>query len=135
MADISITAASVLSGANAKIEDGIAGATITAGQLVYRDAATGRYLLSDANGAAAAKTVRGVALNGASAGQPLKIQKKGLITAGGTLTAGISYYLSDTPGGLCPVADVGTGEDYVFVGIATTTAILNLNPTASGVSA
>lgn len=135
MADISITAANVLPGSNARTEDGVAGETITAGQLVYRAAATGKFMKADANGATEAKAVRGVALNGASNGQPLRIQKKGLITIGGTLTAGVSYYLSDTPGGLAPLADVGSGEDFTFVGIATTTAILNLNPTASGVSA
>ncbi len=134
MADIAITAANVLPGSTARNEDGIAGETITAGQLVYRAAATGKFMKADANGATEAKAVRGVALNGASNGQPLRIQKKGLITIGGTLTAGVSYYLSDTPGGLCPLADVGVGEDFSFVGIASSTTVLNLNPTASGVS-
>ncbi len=38
MADLSITAANVLRGSNARVETGIFGATVTAGQVVYRDA-------------------------------------------------------------------------------------------------
>ena len=80
MADISITAANVVAGANARTLDGIAGATITAGQLVYRDSVTGKYLLSDADSATvAARSVDGIALNSASLNQPLGVQIDGEI--------------------------------------------------------
>lgn len=136
MADISITAANVVKGSNAVTEDGTAGETITAGQFVYRDSSTGKYMKADADAAtAAARTPRGVALNSASDGQPLEIQKSGNITIGGTLTAGVTYYLSGTAGGICPLADVGTGEYYCILGIATSTSVLALGINYSGVSA
>lgn len=132
MSDISITPANVLKGSSAVTENGHAGATITAGQAVYLDTTTNTYKLADSNGAAALRVPRGIALNGASAGQPLQVQTRGLITIGATLTAGVTYYLSDTPGGICPLADVGTGEYACIIGIATTTAILSLGINASG---
>jgi hypothetical protein len=49
------------------------------------------------------------------------------------MTAGVAYYLSDTPGGICPVADLGTGEYPSIVGIATSTTVLNVNFQSSGV--
>jgi hypothetical protein len=131
MADISVTAGNVVSGSNAVTENGFAGAAITAGQMVYRDAA-GLYQLADSNGAAALRVPRGVALNSAGANQPLAIQRSGDITIGGTLTAGVTYYLSDTPGGICALADVGSGEYACIVGIAKSTSVLAIGINASG---
>lgn len=133
MTDLSITAASVISNTGSIVENGKAGATITAGQSVYRDSTTGRWLLTDSNSAtAAARTPGGIALNGAATGQPLAVHKSGPLVVGATLTAGVAYYQSDTPGGLCPVADVGSGEYATLIGMATTTAILNVDIQASG---
>jgi hypothetical protein len=134
MADISITAANVVAGSDAVRESGTAGATITAGQLVYLDTSDMKYKLADANGAAALRVPNGIALNGASNGQPLSVQKGGDITIGGTMTAGIPYFLSDTPGGLCPLPDIGTGEYSCIVGIAKSTAVLAVNIQPSGVA-
>jgi hypothetical protein len=134
MADISITAANVVAGSDAVRESGTAGATVTAGQLVYLDTSDMKYKLADSNGAAALRVPNGVALNGASNGQPLSVQKGGDITIGGTLTAGIPYFLSDTPGGLCPLPDIGTGEYSCIVGIAKSTSVLSVNIQPSGVA-
>lgn len=131
MTDISITAGNVVKGANAVTEWGHAGAAITAGQAVYRDTA-GLYQLADSNGAAALRVPRGIALNSAGANQPLAIQTRGDITIGATLTAGVTYYLSDTPGGICPLADVGTGEYACIIGIAKSTSVLAIGINASG---
>lgn len=133
MADISITAANVVKGANAVTESGIAGETILAGQAVYRSSTTGKYMKADSNSATAeARTARGIALNGASLDQPLQIQKSGDITIGGTLTANVGYFLSDTPGGICPIADVGSGEYLCQIGLAKSTTVLALNIQATG---
>lgn len=134
MTDLSITAANVVPGADARTDAGTAGATITAGQSVYLDAATNTYKLADSNGAAALRTPVGVALSGASAGQPLTVQKSGDITIGATLTPGVAYYQSDTPGGICPVADVGSGEYSCIIGIAKSASVLDINIQASGVA-
>lgn len=135
MADLTITAASVLKNASAVEEQGYAGETITAGMPCYRDASTGLYMKSDSNSATvAARSIRGIALNGASLGQPLSIQKSGDITIGATLTANVAYYLSDTAGGICPLADVGSGEYTSLVGIAISTTVMRLSFLYTGVA-
>lgn len=135
MADLSITAANVIAGDGADVEYGTAGAAITAGQQVYRDDDNRRYLLADSNSATpAARRSRGTALNGAANGQPLAIAKSGPVTIGATLTAGVTYYLSDTPGGICPVADVGSGEYPCVIGMAASTSVLNINIQSSSVA-
>jgi hypothetical protein len=134
MADLSITAANVVPGSDAVRESGTAGATVTAGQLVYLDTSDMKFKLADSNGASALRVPNGIALNGASNGQPLSIQKGGDITIGATLTAGVAYYLSDTPGGICPVADLGSGEYPCIVGIAKSASVLSVNIQPSGVA-
>lgn len=135
MTDVSITAANVVAGENASVERGTAGATITAGQVVYLDSADRRYKLADSNSAtAAARAPRGIALNGAASGQPIAVQTAGDLTIGGTLTAGVAYYLSDSPGGVCPVADIGSGEYSVLLGMAKSASVLAVNIQASGVA-
>lgn len=135
MADLSITAANVLAGAGATLASGTAGATITAGQTVYYDSAAAKYKLADADSATAAvRSPVGIALNGASDGQPLKVLTKGTITIGATLVAGTTYYLSDTPGGIAPAGDPTTGDYPTIIGIATSTSVLKVNITESGVA-
>jgi hypothetical protein len=135
MADITITAASVLEGSTAVTVNGTLGATCTAGQVVYIDTTTNTWKLADNNAATAAvRTPGGILLNGGASGQPCKVLTKGFITIGATMTAGVAYYLSDTPGGICPVADLASGEYPAIIGIATTTGILNVNITSSGVA-
>ena len=134
MADLTITAANVVASANAVRESGTAGATITAGQLVYLDTTDMRYKLADNNGAAALRVPNGVALNGAANNQPLVIQKAGDITIGATMTAGVAYYLSDTPGGICPVADLASGEYPCIIGIAKSASLMDVGIHPSGVA-
>lgn len=125
MADISITAANVVAGENSSRDGGAAGETIVAGKNVYLSSATKKWMLADSNSATAeARKAGGIALNGASLNQPLAVHKAGDITIGGTLTPGVAYYLSDTPGGLCPVADIGTGEYVCQIGIAKSASVL-----------
>lgn len=135
MTDITITAASVLAGAGATVRDVTSGATVVAGKTVVKDPATGKYVLSDSNHATAAlRDVDGIALNGASDGQPMRILEGGPITIGGTVTAGVAYYLSDTPGGICPVADVGSGERSVLIGMATSASVIEVDIQNTGVT-
>lgn len=134
MADLSITATSVIAGADSVGENGFLGATVTAGQLVYKDSADGLWKLADANGAAALRTPGGIALNGGVSGQPVRVHKSGDITLNSVLTVNTAYFLSDTPGGICPAADLGSGEYGTFVGIAKSTTVLKVNLTSSGVA-
>lgn len=136
MADITITPASVVQGADARVEHGTFGATVTQGQAVYRDSADGKYKLADADSAtAAARAPRGIALNAGANGQPGTIQLSGDLTIGATLTPGTAYYLSAlTPGGICPLADVGAGDDVVLLGIAESASVLHLSIQVPGVT-
>ena len=125
----------MLRGSNARVENGIFGATVTQGQVVYKDAADGKFKLADADSAtAAAKIPYGIALNAGSNGQPATVQISGDITIGGTLTAGAAYYLSPTPGGIGLIAEVAIGDDYTLLGLATSTSVLKLGIIVSGVT-
>ena len=123
MVDLTITAASVVAGSNSARDSGTAGEAITAGQAVYLDTATNRWMLSDNNGTGT-RSVKGIALNGAAAGQPIAVLKGGDITIGATLVAGTDYWLSATPGGICPRADLAAGMDTVQIGVAKSTTVL-----------
>lgn len=126
MADITITAANVVPGTNATIDrSGFAGETIAAGKAVYLDSTTKKWQLADSNSATVeARKATGIALNGASLNQPIDVHRGGDITIGATLTAGVAYYLSDTAGGICPVADVGAGEYVCLLGVSKSTTVL-----------
>jgi hypothetical protein len=133
MADLTITAANVVPGAGAVILNGIAGATITAGQVVYLDPADNRYKLADCDNASAIiRDARGIAVNGASTGQPLGVQIGGELALGATLTAGEAYYLSPIAGGIAPRADILSGDNTVLIGLARTTGIITVRITPSG---
>ena len=135
MTDLVITAASVVAAAAAVKETGIAGATITAGQVVYRDASDSKFKLADGDSVTAAiRKPIGISLNGASASQPLAIVKSGDVTFGAILTAGTAYYLGDDPGGISPVADLASGDDVVLIGIAISTTVLRVGIVISGVT-
>jgi hypothetical protein len=128
MANLTITAANVVAGDGAVTEAGISGEAITAGQAIYKSSATGKYMLADSNSATVeARRARGVALNNAAANQPLDVLRSGDLSLGAVLTAGTAYYLSDTPGALCPVADVGAGEYVCLIGLARSTSVLSVN--------
>ncbi len=129
--DLSITAASVQSGTGAVTTDGTAGASITAGQMVYLDATDNKYKLADANLSSAAAATVGVSLHAASNGQPLRIQTSGPITIGATVAVGTVYVLSGTAGGIAPAADLTTGWRTSIVGVATSTTSITLKIYAS----
>ena len=135
MADISITAANVLGSSTAvRLSQYKAGATITAGQIVYLNSSN-QWALLDLNAAATGNgitDVRGIAECGASSGQPLSVVTEDSdFTVGGTLTNGSALYGSTTAGGI--THDVpGSGSYPVYVGQAksTTKAVIKFN--ASG---
>lgn len=135
MADLTVTAASVVKGSNSQNVTGVAGETITAGQVVYKDATTLKWLKADNDSAtAAAKTAGGIALNGASLNQPLVVHTAGDITIGATLVAGSPYYLSSTAGGIMPAADLGTGDYVCLIGLAKSTTVLAVDISTPGVT-
>ena len=135
MTDLVVTAANCVPGANSKQEVGVAGETITAGQAIYKSATTNKWMKADSNSATVeARTPTGIALTGSSANQPVVAHKKGLLTLGATLTANTPYFASDTPGGICPIADVGSGEYLTEIGIAISASVIDVDFQSTGVA-
>jgi len=134
MADLVITAGNVIKGAGATVASGTAGASITAGQLLYMDTADSNKLkLCDANSSGDVEVIRGVALHAAAPGQPIAYQTAGQITIGATVTVGEIYISSDTAGGIRPIGDLDVGDRVGVVGYAVSTTVLQLNITNTGV--
>lgn len=132
MADITVTAANVRgSGGSQRVT--LAGFVGVPGKAVMVNAA-GKVVLSD-NNAAGLQRVDGITLaSTAGVDQPLVWQQGGEIVFGGGLVAGATYWLSDTPGGICPDADVGAGERAILVGYAKSATTLVLGVKDTGVS-
>jgi hypothetical protein len=135
MVDVVVTPANCIASANAKKINGIAGATILAGQTVYRDTTTKKFGLADADSATEnVRTLFGIALHGASLNQPLTVMTEGDVTIGGTLVQGLVYCLSNTPGGIMPSADLSAGEYTTVIGPAISTTVLRVKLNAAGVA-
>jgi len=141
MADtpIVVTAASVKAGDGAQTLVGVAGATITAGQLVYKKTTDGRFYLTDVDAAAVAANAEidnlyGVALNGASAGQPLLVVKSGEYYHGGAgVTAGRVYACSATAGSFCLASGLVATDYLSILGYSKSATIMVLDITISDV--
>lgn len=137
MADLSITAASVLKSASGTQSIGTiaAATTVTAGKALYQ-LANGTYGLADSNGSSPANTFAGIALTGGGAGQPVLFcgADAGGFTLGATVTVGATIYLSNTAGGLTETyADVASSSTVIAVGVAVTASTINLTPVVGGV--
>lgn len=140
MADLSITASQVVqSSTTSDIEHGTAGEAITVGQSVYKKASDGKIYKADADNSSATAAAIGIAVSGAdAASQSVSWQKTGTITIGAAaaITAGATYYVSDTAGGIKPEADLTTGDYVTMLGVGNGSngiVMPNAGPFASGV--
>lgn len=134
MADVSVTAASVVKTANTAISEGIAGGTVTAGMPVYIDTTDSSKLKAADCDVQATSVAAGIALHGASAGQPLKYATSGNLTFNAGFTVGVVYVVSTTAGGIAPDTDLVSGDYVTILGIATTTSNLNIKINASEIA-
>lgn len=132
MADLTLTAASVVPDDGYSYLDGIAGETITQGQVLYLKSSDTRYWKANCETSSATAAVAGIALVAASAGQPIKVMTGGTITIGATVAVGKPYVLS-TAGLIAPVDDLVSNDWVTTLGIATTTAKIALRIQQSGV--
>jgi len=133
MADLTITAANVdrVTGSQRTQEAGVA---ITAGDAVYQGA-DGLVALAEKDLTVTESLAQGIALSDAAIGQPVTYQISGVIALGATLSAGEVYMVGAGPGGIAPVADVGTGDFATILGIAVSAANLKIGIIPSGVAA
>lgn len=134
MADVSVTAASVVKTSTTTILEGTAGATITAGQPLYKDSADSYKLkLADADVLASSVCV-GLSLHGASSGQPLKYATRGDVTFNSAFTVGQVYVASVNAGGIAPYSDLASGDYVSILGVATTATNLKLGILSSSIA-
>lgn len=136
MADISVTASAVVPTTTTVIASGTAGATITAGQTLYADASASNQLKPAANTSATTAAVVGIALNGASANQPVDYAVSGDVTFNAVLTAATCFVLGSAAGGISVSADLDASTNTRYgtvVGIASSTTNLKVGIVASGV--
>lgn len=135
MADVSVTAASVVKTDDTGVSQGIAGGTVTAGQPLYKDSTDSNKLKPAIATGVATSTVVGIALHGASTDQPLQYATRGNLTFNAAFTVGTTYVLSaSAAGGIAPVTDLTSGNYPTTLGIATTTSNLKLGVNASGIT-
>lgn len=132
MAAITITPANVVAGSDADFFQGIAGATITAGMAVYEDRNDHKLRGADADGGAGATNVKGIALNGAADGQPLRVQTDGTLAIGGTTIVGEQYALDTTAGGIVPVGELALNAFVTIIGVGASNNRLRLSIEATG---
>jgi hypothetical protein len=128
MASQVVVPANVLTSSGASKKTGTAGVTITQGQVLYLDAADGKLKLADANGAAAARVVEGIAINAAAAGQPISyITRDPAFKPGFAVVVGEQYILaSDTPGSIALHADAVSGDFVTGIGIGKSVTEINI---------
>jgi hypothetical protein len=128
MADVSQTPANVaMSGAGSK-KEGTAGGTITAGMPVYVDA-NQNLQAADADDETMAKAI-GIALNGASNGQPVDYCYRDTnLNVGGTLAVGQTYAVSTTAGGIAPESDLLAGDFVTPIGVGNASGNLTFDLT------
>jgi hypothetical protein len=131
MADISVTAASVVPTSTTKRQTKNAAAAITAGQVVYVNSSD-LVALADNDASVTTAAAVGIALNSCAAGQPCSYATSGDVTFNAVLTAGAVYVLSSTAGGIAPVADLASDDYVTILGVASTTTNLTININASG---
>lgn len=138
MADISVTAASVVAPSNARLLRGIAGEALSAGQVIAKNASN-RIVKADANAVDGEdpdtylRNCKGIAVTSAAANQPVFYMNEGSLTFNAALTAGVVYVLSGTAGGIAPVADLASGMDVVILGVASSTTVLDIHIFSSGI--
>lgn len=141
MADLVITTSQIVqSTTSSDIEFGVAGEAITAGQPVYKKASDGKMYKADANASADTAAAKGIATCDANAaGVAIAWQKSGTITIGAaaSITAGATYWVSATAGGICPEADLTTGHYATFLGVGNASNAIVMptqGPVVSGVA-
>jgi len=137
MADISQTAASVSMGSattpNRVVQFGEA---VTQGMPLYLHT-DGKYWQCDANDTALKADCKAIALTPGGidghglAALPSSTPGRSLVNLGATLVVGEVYAVSATKGAIAPIADITSTQFVSVMGIATTAALLDFQPSIS----
>lgn len=118
MANLSITADDVGLVEHIEMKSEVAGADITAGQVVRYDSTTGKVVLANATSATNAGNKQGVAIADAYSNGGVTVLYNGIMDIGSALSAlsyGDKVYLSDTDGTMADAAGTTTVELGIVV--------------------
>ncbi len=132
MADISITAGSVGIANDAKYIKVQFGESVSIGQAVYRGT-NGKYYKTDADTELTAAAA-GIAISSGGVDDYGLLVTSGKMRIGATVAVGTVYAVSTTLGGICPIADLGSGDYITTLGVATSTSTLQVDIQVSGVA-
>lgn len=137
MADITQTAASVALGAQTTPEKKIqVGEAVTQGMPLYKHT-DGKWYQCDANDGVAKAACGAIALSPGAidgwimAALPSTTPGASLVNLGATLAVGTVYGVSATKGAIAPIADITSTQFVSVIGIATTAALLDFQPSIS----
>jgi len=126
LADLSITAASVKLKSATQPIVGTGGEALSQGQGAYLSAS--KWYRCDANDTAAKAVCGGIVLTPCATDGIVLIAPNGAtVDLGATLAVGTTYAVSATVGGICPLADITSGQYPTILGTATTTSSLPLS--------
>jgi len=126
MADLIITEADVkLKESAAQTEIVQAGEAITRGQPVYLS--SDKYYLADNNVDLPTAAAKGIALTGCALDGYFVLVTKGDMDLGATLIVGETYIVSDTAGGIGPIADLLTTQFTTILGHAKDASTLEVD--------
>lgn len=103
------------------------GATIPAGEPVYKDAADSEHKQADASAQATAVIVGVTMTPGVDGGHGIIAISGSIILVGTTMAIGEPYVVSATAGGIAPETDLATTEFVSRIGTAATATQLDLN--------
>ncbi len=135
MADVVITAANCKKTSTTQLDKTyVAGETLTAGQACYLKSSDGKIWKAQCDGTDEEATLKGIALNAAGADQPVVLATGGSVTIGGTVVTGTIYVIAATAGGIAPWADLVSTNKVRVIGYATSAALLEISPLATGVA-
>ena len=130
MANLSVTASTILAAVASVIGRGKAGVTITPGQVLYL-AADNTLKLADANDDATTAAAVGIAINGGSATQPISYIKSGTMSINSVALAGQTYWTSNTAGGIWDT-EPASGAVTSVIGVGVTTTSIKIGIINSG---
>ncbi len=135
MADVTITAASVIPASGAVLEAGTAGGSVAIGDSVYKDASDSNQWKQADSDAAASAVAKGIALNSAEDEQTIMVCTDGPLALGtaACVSIGTPYVVSSNAGGIAPFSDMGSDDYITHLGIATVNTGITLSIQSSGV--
>lgn len=122
--------------ADCEMREGILGETVAAGEWLYLDSTTNKYMKGVANGTVAQANVNGLALNGGVINQPVKVARSGTVNGLTSLKPGSIYALANVAGDVSDDYSTDLTEDasYVtIVAVALSATSIRVAVTPSGV--